>query len=134
VAPIPPRRQGSTLAAGPAAAGSSDAAGPVGEIEFIGQPPTTPEPEKIAAAHWPSMNGLRTDTLGSAPLSQDCEAAAAAADVMDSIANKLLQVQDFARIALRGELAGGEAPADDVVDAIADAIEAARRRSVADRH
>lgn len=136
MAPIPPRPQRPTPAAGTAVAGTSDATGPVGAIEFIGQPPTTTEPEKIAAAYWSSMNGRRTDTPGSAELSQDREAAVAAADVMDSIATKLLRVRDFAQIALRGDLTGGEIQAEaiDVVDAISNAIEAAHRRSVADWH
>ena len=80
------------------------------------------------------MNGRQTDTPGSAGLSQDREAAAAAADVMDSIVTKLLRVRDFAQIALRDDLTSGESQAEgiDVVTAIMDAIEAARRRAVAD--
>lgn len=82
------------------------------------------------------MNGRRTDTPRSAWLSQDREAAAGAADVMDSIATKLLRVRDFAQIALRDDLTGGDIQAEaiDVVNAITEAIEAARRQAVADWH
>jgi hypothetical protein len=77
------------------------------------------------------MNGRRTDTARSAGLSQDREAAAAAADVMDSIATKLLSVRDFAQIALRDDLTDGDIQAEaiDVVNTITDAIDAARRQA-----
>jgi hypothetical protein len=77
------------------------------------------------------MNGQRMDSSGSAGLSPDHEAAAAAADVMDSIATRLLKVRHFAQIELRGDLTAGEAQVEavDVLDAITNAIEAARRRA-----
>jgi hypothetical protein len=55
---------------------------------------------------------------------------------MDSIATKLLRVRDFAQIALRDDLTGGDIQAEaiDVVNAITEAIEAARRQAVADWH
>lgn len=82
------------------------------------------------------MSSRRTDMSSSGRLLQDRETAAAAADVMDSITTKLLRVRDFARIALSDELNGGkiQAEAIDVIDAISDAVVAARRRAVADWH
>jgi hypothetical protein len=69
-----------------------------------------------------------TDTSNSAWPLQDREAAVAATDVLDSIVTKLLRLQDFARIALRDELDGGQSQAEatDVMDAISNAIGAAR--------
>lgn len=130
MSPTAPRPQGSAFAAGVAATGTPDATELARQIGVSGHPPATTESEKIAA-YGSSMNGRRTDTARSAGLSQDREAAAAAADVMDSIATKLLSVRDFAQIALRDDLTDGDIQAEaiDVVNTITDAIDAARRQA-----